>query len=239
MMRLFLKFPVILIISFLLFYFGALTHLVKAQSGSATLSFEKANATSKSISAYVVVDTQDSSIRAVTADFSYSPDILEFQEITINKKICKEVVKQDISSSGIVYLSCYIKDGYKGKGEIATVDFKIIQYENTKLLFSNNTVVIDAETHSDILSNAKPADITIPSSLSQLPQTGVEETEIFQGVLVLIIMLFILLLTIAGFSTWGGIYLSLGKWEVEGRIKIKSGKSNQSTKKAEKPRKNK
>lgn len=238
-MRLFLKIPIILVISFLLFYFGSFTQLVKAQSDSATLSFEKANATSNSISAYVVVDTKDSTIRAVTADFSYSPDILEFQKITINKNICKEVVKQDISSSGIIYLSCYIKDGYIGKGEIATVDFKIIQYENTKLLFSNNAVVMDAETHSDILSNAKPADITIPSSLSQLPQTGIQETDIFQGVLVLIIMLFILLLTIAGFSTWGGIYLSLGKWEVEGRIKIRSGTSKKSTKKAEKARKNK
>jgi len=212
------------------FTIGATLQNVKAESENATLSFQKGGVTENSITVDVVLKTNAHTVKAVTADFSFSPEKLEFQRIESNNKLFSEIVKQEVSSTGIVYLSYYSDKGVKGEIVVASVLFKVLTLEEAKLNFTKNVLALDADTHTNILGDVNSSKITVPSKLSTLPYTGIDN-DMFRGIVLVIAVILIFMLTIAGFSTWGGIYFLLGKWEVKGSYKIKKGNSIKAVKK--------
>jgi len=193
----------------------------KVNAESATLEFRHGNFEEGTITTHVYLNTSGTLVNGVTADFTYPSDLLEVTELNTNDMLFTDYVEKDYSQSGVIYISCYSIEGINGEGNIATVKFKTLKPGEAVLKFTDDVLVLDAENSENILSEAETGTYTINESLSTLPQTGTE-SEVLTGLIALIAIVMIAIFTIAGFTMWGGIYFSLGKWELssEGSFEV-------------------
>lgn len=203
----------------------------KVTAGNATLEFKHDTFEEGIITTHIYLNTSGASVNGVTADFTYPSDLLEVTELSTDNMLFIDYIENDYSQTGIVYISCYSIEGINGEGNIATVKFKTLQSGEAVLKFTDDILVLEAENSENILSEAKTGTYTINENLSTLPQTG-STPEVLTGLIALIAIVMILIFTIAGFTMWGGIYFSLGKWELntEGSFEV-GGKGKKKTKK--------
>lgn len=195
-------------------------------SDDASLEFRHKDLLSDVILTSVYLNTGGELVNGVTADFSYPSTLLRVEKIDISNSIFDNFIEQDFTtSSDTVYLSCYSLEGVSGEGEIATVQFRVLQNGKATLEFTDSAAVAEASTSTNILGETDTGTYTINEDLSVLPETGVTTgSAVLDALIIIIALVMLALFVIAGFTMWGGIYLSLGKWEVEGRYEVGIGK---------------
>lgn len=196
----------------------------KVQASEATLEFKHVSFDEENITTNIYINTYGSNINGVTADFSYSSDILEVTEVSTEDSVFDNFVENDYSQSGIVYLSCYSIEGYTGEGLLAEVSFKAIGSGSATLTFTDDVVVLESDTSNDILATPESQIYTVSEDLITLPETGTEsEVLAISGIVFFIAIVMIVIFALAGFTMWGGIYFSLGKWEVSSEASVGVG----------------
>jgi len=195
-----------------------------ASDAQATLEFKHVSFDEDNIVTNIYINTSGYDVNGVTADFTYSSDILEVTDINITDSIFDNFIENDYSQDGIVYLSCYTLDGYTGEGIIAQITFKAIGSGSATLTFTSDAVVLESVTSTDILEDPESQIYTVSEDLITLPETGTEsEVLAISGIVLFIALVMIIIFALAGFTMWGGIYFSLGKWEVSSEASLGGG----------------
>lgn len=235
-MRVFKK--ICMLITLLLFLFPILSSKVRA--ASTKLEFTYTEASDDTITIQIYLTPGGNTVNTITADFTYPSDLLEATSLKTTDSLCDNFVRHDYSTDGVVYITCSSNDDITEEGAVATVTFKALSSGDAELKFSDDAAVFDANTSEDILAETESGNYTINSDLSILPQTGISaEPRIFFALLVLTILVMLIVLTLVGFTLWGGIYLSLGKWKFEGKYEVGVGKGKKKGKKEQKTAKRK
>ncbi len=194
-------------------------------ASGASLEFKHKSFENEIITTEIYLNTGGSTVNALTADFTYPVKLLKVIEIDSTDSIFSSFVEKDYSNDGIVKISCFKIEGVNGSGNVATVKFKVLGEGEANLEFTSDAAVMDATTIENILTESAPGVYTINKNLDILPKTGIEENSItITALIALIVLVMIISLAIAGFTMWGGIYLSLGKWKVEGKYEVGLGK---------------
>lgn len=205
---------------------------VEASSG-ASLSFRHEDFSDGEIVTTIFLDTGEKEINAITADFTYPSNLLEVVEIKTSKSIFENFIELDHSLDGIVFISGYSTEGISDEGTVATVVFKTLSPGVAQLKFTEETAVLSSSNSSNILDKKEETQYTITDTLSALPATG-SETRVAAGILAIILLVMIVIFALLGFTIWGGIYFSLGKWKVEGKYEVGMGKSKKRKSKSKK-----
>ncbi|MBU0975180.1 MAG: cohesin domain-containing protein [Patescibacteria group bacterium] len=214
----------VLLLSILTFLF-VLPFGVRAETGKATLEFKHKNFQDEVIVTDIYLNTGGEKVNTVTADFKYPSKVLEVTAINTDSSLFPYFVEKDFSKPGAVYISCFSLEGVNAEGVIATVTFKSLSSGKAELTFTEDAVVLDVDTSSNILTSTEPALYTISDDLNILPQTGSTDQSVMLGLFVLILLVMIVLFALAGFTIWGGIYFSMGKLKLEGKYEVGLGKS--------------
>ena len=204
----------------------------KASASSATLEFKHKDFEDDKIITEIYLKTGSLYVNAVIADFTCPSELLEIQEINIEDSLFDNFIKKDYSNAGTVYLSCYSSSGIRDEGNVATITFRALQEGEASLEFTNDASILKMADSSNILSEATSANYTISQDQLSLPETGTtEEVVTVTGLMILILLAMIILFTLMGFTLWGGIYFSLGKWEVKTEAGVELGKKGKGKKK--------
>jgi len=229
-------------ISFLFILFTLLLipniKLAKASENKATIEFKHVSFENDKIKTSVYLNTSSINVNGVTADFTYSSEILQITDLEIDDSVFDNFVESDYSQVGSLYLSCYSLDGYTGEGAIAEIIFEPISSGTATLAFTDDAVVLESNTSQDVLETPESKVYTVSEDLIALPETGTE-TEIItiSGIVLFIALLMIAIFAIAGFTMWGGIYFSLGKWEISSEASIGGSKKGKALSKIKRKKK--
>ncbi len=211
--------PVFILISVLILFSSSRVH-----ASEATLEFKHISFDNENITTSIYINTYGANVNGVTADFSYSSDVLEVTEVSTEDSVFDNFVENDYSQSGVVYLSCYSIDGYTGEGSLAKVTFKAIGSGSATLTFTDDAVVLESDTSLDLLTTPESQIYTVSEDLIALPETGTEsEVLAISGIVFFIAIVMIVIFALAGFTMWGGIYFSLGKWEISSEASVGVG----------------
>jgi hypothetical protein len=219
----------------LIVFFGtilfALLLPAKVNAGNSTLEIKHNSFEGDTLVVDVYLDPSDTLINAVTADFTYPSTILSFESIDTSESLFDNFIEKKNGEEGKVLLSAYSLYGVNKAGVIASVTFKAIAPGKANLEFTDDVLVMEAYTATNTLETKLPATYNISSDITDLPETGTTETVVTaSGIIALIAILMIILLAIAGFTMWGGIYLSLGKWKVSTEGGFEMGKKGKKAK---------
>jgi len=210
---------------------------VKASAANATLSFKHDDFADDIISMHIYLNTGGNSVTMVKADFQYPLELLEVKDVQTEDSICKESVVYDLTASGVVALSCIPLESLTGEGNIATISFQAINDGEAIVKFTQDVGVFVDSLEENILAEPEPALYTIRRELSTLPETGsFTGSELLDALIILIGVIMIAVFTIAGFSVWFGVYLSLGKWKLEGKYEFGISKERKERTKSAKKR---
>jgi hypothetical protein len=195
------------------------------QASDATLEFKHVEVLDQTITTKVYLSTGGNTISSVTADFTYPSDLLEVTDIDISDSIFDIAVKQDYSLEGTVYLQMSSTDGVSKDGTVAVINFKTLTEGEAQLVFSDNADVLSAANSENILGSAETGYYSISQDLTALPETGAAvQLRIFYALFLIIAFMMLIIFALAGFTMWGGIYFSLGKWEIKGEYDVGVGK---------------
>lgn len=217
--------------SLLLFSFGV--SAVSAQEQDARLDFEHIEATNDEISMAVTVDTADRSVNWIVADFLYPSDILAVQDVEVTESPFAEFFTVDYETPGVVRLKYVSNETVAGDGTFAVVRFGVVGSGRAEINFTEDVMVglqvPLVDTQLDYLGESSSAVYTIDDDLGVLPETGTtEDVATIAGIIILILLLMIVIFAFSSFTIWGGVYLSLGKWE--GRFSIGAEKDSKEDK---------
>ncbi len=197
---------------------------IKASENQATLEFKHASYEDGIVTTNLYLDTGGNTIYGITADFTYSSDLLQVTEIATENMLFENFIESDFSSPSIVYISCFSINGINDEGNIATIKFESIDSGEAVLEFTDDVLVLDTNSEN-VLSEAIDGTYTITEDLEALPQTGTEEN-ILIALVAFILLIMIVIFAISGFTMWGGIYFSLGKWKVDTKGEFSIGKKD-------------
>jgi hypothetical protein len=223
-------FPLFLIILLLipLGFFKGTVH-----AAASTLEFKTSSVEEDSFTIQVYINLYEDEANAVTANFTYPKDLIKATNIKTTEMF-SNVIDADISTEGYVYLSATSDSSVTGEGALALVTFSILNAGTAEFAYTDDSAILDSSTSENILVSARNASYQI-NALTSLPETGVEESvDPFFGLVLLILLVMIIIFTIMGFSMWGGIYFSLGKWEVGGKYEFGLKKKEKDKKKDKK-----
>lgn len=211
---------------FLLFAFFPM----RANADNATLEFKHVDFGDETVTTKLYLYTGGNTVSSVTADFTYPTDLLEVTGLDAADSVCTEIDRWDSSTPGMVFISCSL-DGYTDGG-IAVVTFKVKEKGKATLQFTADAAVVAAATAENIMGEVEDAVYTISEDLTVLPETGTySAAQVMYALIFLVALTMLVIFAITGFTIWGGIYLSLGKWKVEGKYEVGFGKGNRGKKK--------
>jgi len=203
------KIILILIIA-LLFPFTA-----NAQTSQAEMSFEYDSSTDNTVKINIFLDTNEATANALTADFTYSSNVVKPILIETDEFFCETIIENDIETVGTVFFSCFNVKGKAFEGNILSVTFDKLSEGNAELKFTDNVAVLSSLTAENILGETEPGLLTIKSDFTVLPMTGDEEEDTptaaqeLNSLIAVVQLVLIIVFAIAGLSIWGGIYFSL------------------------------
>lgn len=210
---------------------------INASENQATLEFKHVSYDDGIVTTNLYLDTNGNTVYGVTADFTYSSNIIQIKEIDTENMLFDNYIETDSSNNGFVYISCFSINGVNDKGNIATIKFESTQSGEAVLEFTDDVLVLDTNSEN-ILSEAIDGTYTITEDLEALPQTGTEEN-ILLALVAFILLIMIVIFAISGFTMWGGIYFSLGKWKVDTKGEFSIGKKDKKKKSKRKNKSNK
>ncbi len=203
----------------------------KVKASSASLTFKHENFEENKITTGIYVDTGGQSVSGITADFTYPKDKLKVLSIETDNSLCNNFIEKEVVKAGRINLSCFTIKGMNGQGDIATIKFQTKDTGKALLKFTSDAAIVDSETTKNILSKPETATYTINEDLSVLPQTGETQTYVAFGFVLLVLLVMLILFILTGFSVWGGMYFSLGKWKVSGKYEVEKQKKEAKAKK--------
>ena len=214
------KYIKLISLSIFLILFIILPYKVYAEEQT-ILEFKHIDFENDTIITSININTNEYEVNGVTADFTYSSDILEVVEIDTSNSLFESFAENDYSQTGLVYLSCFSTNGVKGEGEIARIKFRVVSSGKATLQFTSDTVVLESDNSTNVLSIPETQIYTVNENLDVLPQTGADSNLIAITIIVFLIAIVMLVIfTLFGFTIWGSIYLSLGKWQIRTEAQI-------------------
>jgi hypothetical protein len=213
---------------FLFIIVGTLTLITKpVKAANPVMAFKHVNFQDNTITTSIFLNTSGNKVNGVTADFTYPSDILKVTDLNVDNSLFSQFIEKDFSKQGKVYISCYALDPVQGEGTIATITFEVLTDGTANLNFTRDVAVLDANTSSNILGPTEVAEYKVKNNvLEALPQTGTKEVISYGGLVAFILLVIIVIFAIAGFTIWGGVYFSLGKWEIKGEYRIGKPEKN-------------
>lgn len=185
----------------------------------AILSFQTVEVTGDIVKIAIRIDTSGKMITKVIADFLYPSDLLEVIGISVSDSPVEDYFETDFTTLGIVRFSYDSDLPLQGDGSLGTITFRVLRDGDVTLRFTDDAFtgirVPLLNMENNVLTEAKSASYTISGGFTELPQTGVEltESELVTGFIILIVIIMIALLVLSTVTIWGGVYLSLGKWQ--------------------------
>ncbi|MBN2016385.1 hypothetical protein JW766_06180 [Candidatus Dojkabacteria bacterium] len=196
-------------------------------ASEAKLEFKRVETNNSTLAVDIYLDTGSININAVTADFTYPAEVLKVKNIDIENSLFSQFIEKDYSQSGTVYISCVSFNGISRTGVVARVTFEILGPGTAQLEFTQDVAVLDTDRSVNVLGSAEPVLFNVSEDLAVLPQTGTEEQiALATGLIALLTLVMIALFAIFGFTIWGGVYFSLGKWQVKTEGGIELGKKD-------------
>lgn len=155
---------------------------VNAQSGSASLYFSPASATSTVGSTFdiqIMVNTGGEDTTTVIADLTYSSSELEVVSIDDTSSVYDNSAEEDYSTAGTILITRYMSGGgsYNGTGEVLTITFSSLAEGTATLAFTSDASLMNDDlTPLDILDSTGTASVTISTSTGgSLPNAGISD----------------------------------------------------------------
>lgn len=213
---------------------SSILHLQPIRANGATMKFTHIDiAEDDMILTAIYLEPSGNEINSIIANFTYPSDFLEVVEIQKDNSLFSNFTSEDFSLPGIVYLGAYSDEPVDYPAEVVRIKFKPKANGEAKLEFTQDAAAFGSGTPQDIPLNTESSTYTINNLSEGLPETGVKEELLSINALIALIgIAMIVMFVFAGFSMWGGIYISLGKWkgELRGEIGVKGKKKKTSSK---------
>lgn len=200
---------------------------VSAQGNEVTLLFQHESYVDNNVITTIQLNSAGKTINSIVADFVYPSDILEVTNVIVLAPHLQSLFRVDYDTLGVVRLD------YEGAvpvedGAVAEIHFLVKGSGEAELRFTEDVKAGEAfpllGQTVDYLERVEPGKYTVDEDFDVLPQTGTtEDIATATGIIVLILLLMILIFAFSSFTMWGGVYLSLGRWE--GRLSVGAEKT--------------